>query len=274
MRLIARSDNIGFARANNVAAQHATANTLLLLNPDTLVQGHAIDELYGFSREHPEALIWGGRTLFADGALNPSSCWHRITVWNAFCRTSGLAALFPDSAVFNTEAFGGWQRDSVRAVDIVSGCFFMIPKALWQKLGGFDATFFMYGEEADLCLRARAHGAKPMVTPAATITHYGGASEKTRAAKMVKLLAAKMTLVDRHMAAWKRPFARALISLWPVSRLIALKLMALATRSQRYSESADTWREIWRRRAEWQSGYVDAAGLTKRLHPDLQPART
>lgn len=258
-RLLALDDNIGFGRANNLAARHAQADLLLLLNPDTVVLEHAIDALHGFSLQHPEAMIWGGRTLFANGELNPSSCWQRMTLWNTFCRTSGLAAMFPQSPVFNGEAIGGWRRNFVREVDIVSGCFLMIGKSLWQKLGGFDPVFYMYGEEADLCLRARAMGARPMITPDATIVHLGGASEATRAAKMVKLLAAKMTLINRHLPKWQRPLARQLLKLWPLSRRVALAAAAIVRHSSGVEKSRSAWREIWQRRGEWQSGYQEAA---------------
>lgn len=272
-RLIALEQNIGFGRANNVAAQHARAEKLLLLNPDTVVLSHAIDNLLAFSRMHSEARIWGGRTLFADGRLNPSSCWHRITMWNAFCRVSGLAAALPNSAIFNTEAFGGWPRDTERQVDIVSGCFLLLPRSLWHELGGFDPVFYMYGEEADLCLRACRLGARPMVTPAATIIHIGGASETTRAAKMIKLLAAKITLADRHLPAWQRPMTRLLLRAWPLTRLIAFASASALSRSQRFAAPAAQWREIWERRREWQDGYPDATA-TPTIHSHLNAAST
>lgn len=259
-RLIALKDNIGFGRANNLAARYAKAEMLLLLNPDTVVLDHAIDRLLEFARETPGAKIWGGRTLFANGTLNPSSCWQRISVWSTFCRTSGLAALFPNSPIFNAEAIGGWTRDCERKVDIVSGCFFMIPKSLWSELGGFDPAFYMYGEEADLCLRARRYGARPAVTPRATIVHLGGASERTRAAKMIKLLAAKMTLIDRHLPTWQRPFAKQILRLWPLTRCVALGTANLVHCSERFAQGAAEWREVWKRRGEWQNGYrADAA---------------
>lgn len=257
-RLIALKENIGFGRANNLAARYANAEMLLLLNPDTVVLDHAIDRLLEFAHQNPGAKIWGGRTLFANGELNPSSCWRRISLWSTFCRTSGLAALFPKSTIFNTEAIGGWARDSVREVDIVSGCFFMIPTSLWSELGGFDHTFYMYGEEADLCLRAHRLGARPAITPAATIIHLGGASERTRAAKMIKLLAAKITLIDRHLDAWQRPLARQLMRLWPLTRLIALAMARAIQPSDKLSHGAAQWREVWQRRDEWQTGYPTA----------------
>ena len=156
VRRIPLTENVGFARGNNIAAEQARGKYLLLLNSDTLILDRAIDRLLAFAAERPAAKIWGGRTLLGDRTLDPGSCWRRMTLWSVFCRTFGLAAAFPNSKLFNAEAYGGWDRSTVREVDIVTGCFLLIETELWRKLGGFDPRFFMYGEEADLCLRAAA----------------------------------------------------------------------------------------------------------------------
>ena len=252
---IALARNAGFARGNNLAAEHARGRYLLLLNPDTVILDGAIDRLIAFARRTPEAGIWGGRTLFADGRLNPSSCWSRMTPWSLFCRASGLAVLFSGYELFNGEAFGGWRRDRERRVDIVSGCFLLIERALWERLGGFDPLFFMYGEEADLCLRAEALGARPMITPDATIIHHGGASERVRADKLVRLLAAKASLIRRHWRGPVRPVGLLLHAAWPLTRMLARQVAAAVSRRSSAREAASTWREVWRRRAEWRQGY-------------------
>ena len=251
IKLLAEDANHGFAKSNNIAATHASGRYILLLNPDTIVLDQAIDRLAGFAQERPNARIWGGKTLYGDRSLNPTSCWQRMTLWNIFCRTSGLTGLFPHNPLFNAEAYGGWDRDNERIVDIVTGCFLMIQREDWEALGGFDPAFFMYGEEADLCLRAaRDLGAKPSVTPTAVIVHYGGASEKVRSDKMVKLLTAKRELIRRHLPAWQRPLAVLLFRLWPLTRRLAY------TVSRRGGENAQVWQEVWDRRGEWQNGYA------------------
>ena len=219
----------------------------------------AIDRLMDFARRTPDAQIWGGRTLFADGSLNPSSCWRQMTLWNLICRATGLTGVFKDSALFNAEAYAGWPRDTERDVDIVSGCFLLVPRALWEKLGGFDPVFFMYGEEADFCLQARKFGARPRVTPEATIIHYGGASEATRAGKMVKLLAAKSLLIRRHWSPITAWAGVGLLAAWPLTRAIALTLAGIVTRRSSYIEAARTWREIWHHRRDWLGGFRQAA---------------
>ncbi len=143
-----------------LAAHHANGRYILLLNPDTVVLNGAIDKLVEFARLNPKARIWGGRTLFADGTLNPSSCWKRMTFWNQFCRATGLTGILLEYDLFNGEASAAGHRDNVRQVDIVSGCFFLIGRELWEALDGFDPDFFMYGEEADLCLRATGISAR------------------------------------------------------------------------------------------------------------------
>ena len=253
IRIYAETANHGFAKANNLAAHEARGEYLLLLNPDTVVLDGAIDKLFAFSRARPEALIWGGRTLFGDGRLNASSCWHRLTLWNVFCRATGWSGLFPKSEFWNSEAYGGWQRDTERAVDVVVGAFLLIPKALWQRLGGFDLQFVMYGEEADLCLRAREYGADPRVTPGAEIIHYVGASEKVQVNKAVVLLKAKILLIQRHFPAWQRGMGVWLMRSWPGSRAVGFRILSRLT--GRKKDSAALWNDVWARREEWWDGW-------------------
>ncbi len=259
VRLIALDENVGFGRANNIAAKQANGEFILLLNSDTFVRGRAIDRLISFARCCPHAGIWGGRTLFGDGRLNPSSCWARMTVWNQFCRASGLAVVFKGREVFNGETYGGWKRDTARDVDIVSGCFLLIKRQTWNALGGFDPAFFMYGEDADLCLRARATGFRPMITPDAEIVHHGGASDTVRADKLVKLLTAKTMLTRRHMSPARGALARLFLSAWPLSRLLA-HAMAGILLGGTHRERAAIWQQVWLRRSQWRNGFPEMPG--------------
>lgn len=272
-RLIALDTNIGFARANNLAVSEARGRYILLLNPDTLVTAGAIDRIVHFADRNPFAKLWGGRTIFADGSLNRASCWKRMTVWNQFCRGTGLTGLFHGSSLFNAEAMAGWQRDSVRRVDIVSGCFLLIERSFWDQLGGFDPQFFMYGEDADLCLRARKAGARPLITPDATIVHYGGASETVASDKMVRLLTAKSMLVERHWPRLTRPLGRALLAAWPLGRWLSHTLAAHVLNRHRHSAQAQNWASVWQRRNLWLKGYDANHDTPSKLNaqPSTQP---
>jgi GT2 family glycosyltransferase len=255
VRLIASAQNLGFAGGNNLAAREARGKYLLLLNPDTLVLDGAIDRLVAFAERTPGAGIWGGRTLNADRSLNPTNVFGDQTLWSIFCRTSGLALAFRRSELFNPEDYGTWDRGSERAVDIVSGCLFLIRRDLWEALGGFDPTFVMYGEEADLCRRARSLGAAPRMTPEATIVHYAGASSRLHSDKLILVLKAKATLARRHLPAWQRPLALFLLRMWPLNRKLGAGLLAALTGRSRPAEIAAHWSAVWAARASWRDGF-------------------
>lgn len=252
--LIRSPQNLGFARANNVAAETAKSEFLLLLNPDTECHAGAVDNLMSFAKTYPQAGIWGGRTVFPDGSLNIGSSWQRITPWSLLCLAVGLTAAFPRSDLFNTEARGAWKRDTVREVDIVSGCFFLIRRDLWDRLGGFDLRYFMYGEEADLCLRARALGCRPMITPKAEIMHLVGAASSSRAEQRVMVTKARVTLVRDHWPAWQVPFGIGLMWLWGALRFGATQALA-PLRGEKGRTRASYWAEIWGKRRDWLRGY-------------------
>jgi N-acetylglucosaminyl-diphospho-decaprenol L-rhamnosyltransferase len=253
--LIKSSENLGFAKGNNLAAQRASGKYILLLNPDTVILDNAIERLLKFANSNPAAGIWGGRTVFADGSLNPASSWGFMSLTSLFFHSIGLSALFRSSSFFNPEAYGNWRRDSVRHVDIVTGCFLLITKNLWNRLDGLDESFFMYAEEADLCYRAKALGAHPIVTPDAKIIHYGGASEATRSGKMIKLLKGKSTFIKKH---WNGVFAKLgilLLELAVLVRLLGFSSLGLFTQHKKYTQLAQEWWVIWSSRKSWSSGY-------------------
>ena len=258
IRLIASRENLGFARGNNVASAGARGKYVLLLNPDTLVLDHALDRIVAFAERTPEAGIWGGRTLSGDRSLNPTSVFGDMTLWSLFCRATGLALVFKDSAFFNSEFYGDWQRDSERAVDVVMGCFFLMRRADWEALGGLDPTFVMYGEEADLCRRARARGARPRMTPDATIVHFHGASSR-RADREIMTLKAQATMIRRHFPGWRRPVGLFLLGVWPWTRMVSGDVIAKVSGRERFAEAGRMWADVWKARDDWRAGYPPLA---------------
>ncbi len=254
IRLIKSDENVGFAKANNIVADQAQTEWILLLNPDTETHSSAVDNLYNFAVANPEGGIYGGRTVFPDGSLNIASCWNQITPWSVFCRAVGLSTFFSRTALFDTEAIGSWQRDTVRNVDIVVGCFLMVRKETWDKLGGFDTTFWMYGEEADLCLRAKKLGFSPMITPDATIMHLVGAANTSRADKIILVAKARASLIKRHWPTTWQFWGMSMMWLWCANRMAASSVLVLLS-PNRFKASAERWKKVWQKRNEWLEGY-------------------
>jgi GT2 family glycosyltransferase len=159
--------------------------------------------------------------------------------------------LFRNSRWFDPESLGNWRRDSVRSVDVVSGCFLLIRRTVWDRVGGFDPEFFMYGEDADLCLRVKAAGYQCLICPDARLIHHGGASEPVRSDKMVRLFRAKAQLFEKHWSRGAAWFGKRMLACWALTRTLALGVVQLVVPSLR--PSFRTWREIWRRRAAYAS---------------------
>ena len=255
VKLIAEPKNHGFGPAHKIAMEQATAPWVLLLNPDTVVLDHAIDKVFAFAQRRPDCGIWGGRTLYADGSLNPTSCFAKMTLHSVLFRVLGLNGVFRHSKFFNAEYYGDWPRDTEREVDIVTGCFLLIRRDLWDRLGGFDDAFFMYGEEVDLCLRAQALGVRPHITPDATIIHHGGASQAVRSDKIIRLLRAKIELIKRHFPATQTWLGCGLFRLWPLSRQWAYRVAVRVRPGDRMRKDSQAWTEVWARRKEWWNGF-------------------
>ena len=239
LHLVVSEVNLGFAAANNVLARDAQGQFVLLLNPDTLVHPGAFEALLDLAVRFPDAGIYGGRTLRPSGDLDPRSCWGFQTIWSLTCFATGLSKARKGSRIFDPESLGSWQRDKVRRVDVVTGCLLLMRTQLWRELGGFDATFWMYGEDQDLAIRATRAGYRAMITPDAVVTHVMGASS-TSADKVVMLLRARVRLMRKHWGPKRTQVGTFLLT-------VGCGLRAVA------GDSNVGWRDAWRRRHEWKA---------------------
>jgi hypothetical protein len=261
-RLLALDENLGFAAGVNRAVAETKGDFLLLLNPDAVVHPGAVEHLVAFAREHPRHGLYGGRNLNPDGTVFLNSVRGLPSLWSLFCFATMLSTVFPGSRVFDPEALGGWQRDSVREVGTVIGSFLLVPRAVWDELGGFDSRFFVYGEDVDLSVRAASAGYRPVLVPDAVITHELGASTGSRPERMAMVYRGKTTLIRKHWAPGKREAGLAL--LW-----IAVGIRAfVATIGRRDAGSgAGLWRGVWRLRRTWLPGYPERAPATGSSSP-------
>jgi N-acetylglucosaminyl-diphospho-decaprenol L-rhamnosyltransferase len=244
VKLIRSTTNLGFAKANNLAAESARGEFLLLINPDVVVHRGAIPQLLDFGMRHPEGGLYGGRTVDPQGRLDPRSCWGEPSLWSTFCFATGLSTLFRGSRVFDPETLGSWARDSEREVGVVTGCLALIRRDLWERIGGFDPTFFLYGEDTDLSMRVRRLGFRPCITPSATVTHICGASPQGNPDKRVRLLRARAAVFRRH---WDYPS-------WQLGRFLLLAGTLWRSVGERVLSRHGPWRHAWHMRRSWKDG--------------------
>ena len=176
--LIASEENLGFARGNNLALAKARGRTLLLLNPDTLVQEDTVSTMLRFFRENEDVGMAGCRIIKPDGSLELACRRSFPSPWVSFTKLSGLSSLFPKSPLFARYNLTYLSEDESYEVDAISGSFMMFRGEVYEAIGGLDESYFMYGEDLDYCYRTQKAGWKLAYVPDTKIIHYGGESTK------------------------------------------------------------------------------------------------
>ncbi|RKY56115.1 MAG: hypothetical protein DRP89_02040 [Candidatus Neomarinimicrobiota bacterium] len=176
--LIENETNRGFAGACNQGLSIAKGEFLLLLNPDTMIQEDTISTMIDFISTHSDAGAAGCKILNANGSLQ-LACRRSFPVPKvAIPKLIGLSKLLPKNRLFGKYNLTYIDPDKLIEVDAVSGSFLMFRREVWDKIGGLDETFFMYGEDIDYCYRMKEAGWKIYYVPYTKIIHYKGESTK------------------------------------------------------------------------------------------------
>lgn len=248
--VVANTVNRGFAAACNAGARHGTGRVVTLLNPDTVTHANCMQALVALA-DRPGVGPAGGRTVDADGALDRRSVQRgpelrELLSWSVLLATWGRRVPGPvgrwlgrHRALLPTDCFG-----YEHPVPVVIGCLLALRRTEWDRLGGFDETYFMYGEDVDLSLRARAIGLTPTYTPDAVITHFVGKSS-TRAEKLTMSMRGRVTVLLRH---WSRPRASA-------GRCLLLAGVGARAAVERLGGRPGPWTAVLRARHEWLRGW-------------------
>src|SRR6187551_2532202 len=158
VRYLAPGDNLGFGRANNAGYRATTGECVLFLNPDTISNAAALEHCVGRALAEPDLGIISPRLEQADGTMD-LACRRSIpTLWDGFCRASGLAARFPHTALFSGYNLTHLPADGTYDVGAINGAFMLGRREVFEKVGQFDENFFMYGDDLDLCIRVARDG--------------------------------------------------------------------------------------------------------------------
>jgi hypothetical protein len=196
--LLQNDENKGFAAANNQGIAIARGRYILLLNSDTVILDNAISKTITFADNHPETAVVGCKVLNPDKTLQ-QTCFMFPSLLNMFLSSTYLYKLFPKSRFFGREQMTWWNRDDVREVDVVTGCFMLVRKEAIDDIGIMDERFFMYGEETDWCYRFKQAGWKVIFAPVGQIIHFGGvSSSKMAAGKTLQLRGAILQFMAKH----------------------------------------------------------------------------
>ncbi|RFO97984.1 glycosyltransferase family 2 protein [Rhodoferax lacus] len=177
-QLIVNKQNVGFGRANNQALPLASGRYVLLVNTDAFVEANTLTSTLAYMDAHPKCGILGVRLEGRDGVLQPCARYFP-TPWNTFLLQTGLNRIFKHTKMVDDM---NWAHDSVRSVDWVVGCYYLVRREVIAQVGLFDPRYFLYLEEVDHCLAAKKAGWEVVFYPHTTVIHWGGESAKSEGA--------------------------------------------------------------------------------------------
>ncbi|MCD8266546.1 MAG: glycosyltransferase family 2 protein [Prevotellaceae bacterium] len=204
---IQNHENVGFSRANNQALRLAKGEYVLLLNPDTILTDHTLQDCLTFLDQHPKAGATGVAMYSHSGKFAWESRRGLPTPWTAFCKMSGLGALFPHSTLFGRYYMRYLPRLEASRIEVISGAFCMIRRKALDEVGLLDEDFFMYGEDIDLSFRLLKGGWENYYHPT-PILHYKGESTQKSSYRYVHIFyEAMLIFFNKHYRHQYRLFA-------------------------------------------------------------------
>lgn len=196
--VIANPENSGFGKANNMALEMAQGRYVLFLNPDTVVAERTLPECIAFMDENPEVGCVGVRMQYGDGRFARESRRSLPTPSVSFWHMTGMGRLFPHSRLFAKYHLTYYDQDIPCRIEVTSGAFMMARREALDKTGGFDESFFMYGEDIDLSYRILKEDYDNWYLPV-PIVHYKGESTNKTSYRYAKVFYDAMQIFfDKH----------------------------------------------------------------------------
>ncbi len=201
VKLIENKKNLGFSKANNSGLKCASGDYLLLINPDAIVSEDTFDKMIDFFKRTLDAGLVTCKILNPDGTLQLACRRSFPGPWTSFCKVTGLSSLFPKSRLFARYNLTYLDENQTYEVDAISGSFMMFRREVYEKIGGLDEQFFMYGEDLDFCYRVQKSGYKVYYFNETQIIHYKGESTKRSSIDETKYFYNAMYLfVKKHLS--------------------------------------------------------------------------
>lgn len=176
--------NPGYGAANNEGAARLDTEYIWCLNPDIVVHDHALAPLLAVLENDSSVAVVGPKMMNVDGTAYPSARSFPVLSNAVGHALFGVAwPANPWSRAYKRLDYGHTER---AFVDWVSGAAMLVRGEAFHGVGGFDADYFMYMEDVDLCWRLTHAGWKVVFEPAGAVTHVGGVSTSRRPYRMLK----------------------------------------------------------------------------------------
>lgn len=177
VRLLRQSDNLGFSKACNIGAGVAQGEYILFLNPDVILEQHYLSMILTFMDANDHVGAVGGAMYDGSLELLPESKRRFPTLLNSLGRLTKVDKLFKGSSL---DYYDRREGEAPMTIDVLSGANMCFRRDAFDRVGGFDEDYFMYGEDIDICLQIKKAGYSCSYIPDARLIHFKGESTSKR----------------------------------------------------------------------------------------------
>jgi len=218
IQLIANTENVGFAKANNQAVKVAKGEYVCILNPDTIVAEDTFTQLLEFAESTENLGSVGCKLIDGSGAFLPESKRNIPTPMVSVKKILGMA---------NSGYYSDLGEKEIGKVDILVGAFMLMKKTVYDAVGGFDEDYFMYGEDIDLSYKIKKAGFQNYYYGKTTVMHYKGESTLKDKTYAKRFYGAMQLFYKKH---FKRNF------IYDIAVMLGARLIPLMTSSKEKEE--------------------------------------
>lgn len=174
IKYLLQTENLGFAKANNIGVENALGDYILILNPDTIIPEDIFLKLIDFHQSKDKIGLVGVRLIDTNGNFHPESKRNIPTAKNSFSKLFKRLNKSTSNNYYKLEV----DEFETAPCEILVGAFMFTTKQIYQEIGGFDARYFMYGEDIDISYSAELAGYTNYYKGDITVLHYKGESTK------------------------------------------------------------------------------------------------
>jgi GT2 family glycosyltransferase len=219
VKFVGNNSNVGFSKACNQGFKLSSGKHILFLNPDTIIAEDCLQTCLCFFEKTADAGAIGIKMLDGHGRFLKESKRSFPSPATSLYKLFGLTRFFPHSRTFAKYHLGYLDENKDHEVDVLAGAFMMIKRSVLEGVGGFDETFFMYGEDVDLSYRIQKAGYKNYYVARSSILHFKGESTRKGSLNYIRMFYNAMSIFVRkhyggskasvfgfliHLAIWLR----------------------------------------------------------------------
>ena len=266
--IIKSSENLGFARANNLGFQHSTGEYVLLLNPDTLLSGPAINILLSGARALPDAGVVGGKLLNSDLSVQTQAIQKFPTITNQLVNIESLRLRWPAFPLWDIAPLFIKNGHPVK-VDVIPGACMLLRSEVFKKVGMFTEDYFMYAEDIDLNWKVRALGLSNYYLEDAEIIHHGGRSssrQKVSQWSTLMMYTAMLRYYEKNRSPLYASLYRTAMGVSAVVRLFILAIMSPFADKEVIEAASAKWRTV----LKWAFGRGDQTIISSKTKAEVR----